>query len=381
MSSLRAWRSAGVPTRDRPAARRSTPRRSTPRGSTRRLIASLAACGALALGASACSAAPYAATVNSVSINQAALNARLKTLASSKSYVRALDRLGASRGFTVTGDAAHTYNNQWVDGVLTQMIVDSAIHQYLAAHHHLPGRRMLEAARAVDEAQYGSLWLTFPASFRRSQVQSDAEHAEVEPVSVPRSTLLSVYHHNLKYFYTRVCIRQVAFAVRTASGAPNYAASRRAALAAQASFDRTHRIGGSAICYSPATLERQPASVVNTVLDLAVGKASSPQRTGYGYRIIALSSRRVLPLGSDVARALSVALSASRAAPDAAVNRILARTHVKVNPEYGTWHPPTSSSGPGVVPPSLPSAGSSSGGSPSGAGSSSGGSGSSASAS
>lgn len=336
-----------------------------------RLLCALAAGAALALGASACSTAPSAASVNSVGINQAALNARLKALASSKGYVSALDRQGASQGFTVAGDASHTYSNQWVAGVLSQMIVTSAVHQYLAAHHRLPGSRMLAAAGAVDRAEYGSLWRTFPASFRRAQVQSDAEHAEIEPISVPASTLATVYHDNLKYFYTRVCTRQVAFSVKGSGGTVDFAASRRAAAGAAATFERTHRIGGSVICYSPSSLESQPASVADTVLGLAVDHASSPQRTGYGYRVIAVTSRNLLPLGADVARALSVALSASSSAPDAALDRIVSHANVQVNPQYGRWHAPSSTSGPGVIPPSLPSAGSSSAGSSS-SGSSSG---------
>jgi hypothetical protein len=320
-----------------------------------RLLAATAAVVAVALGASACDSSPYAASINSHTIKQTALNAELQTLASTPAYVSAVDQSAQQQGnsTTVAGSAPGTYNTTWVTSVLDNMIVGSALHQRLATTGSLPGPDWLAAARSVDEARYGTIWFQFPATYRDTQVQRDADHAMIEPTSVDLATLTSAYRQYQKYFFSRVCTRQIAVTASNPDGSVDYTNSLAKAIDTVGRVDNgISGAGGVVVCYGQPQLESQPLSFINTVMGLAPGQAAAPIRTSYGYQVLAVDSRAQLGLTPAVRRALSVALSEGRVT-DTPLIRLLTAAHVSINPQFGQWSPKYL----GVSPPAVPSAG------------------------
>ncbi|MDQ2754134.1 MAG: hypothetical protein M3R71_01140 [Actinomycetota bacterium] len=307
----------------------------------RRLLSGVAVTAVVSLAAAACSASPYAAVIDGRTISQTTLQGELRSLAGNQAYVKAVDQQGSSAQVQVLGDAPGSYSNSWVSYVLTQMIAATAIHQHLAAIGQTPPPAYYDAARSVDEAGYGAEWTQFPVSYRNTVVQRDAERAVVEPTASNVATLRTVYDTNRKYFFTRVCTRQVDVSqpLPTASGAIS-------------TVDPGS--GGAVSCYSAADLENQPAAFVNTVMGLAPGQAAAPVKTSYGYQVLSVVSRDEEGFTPAVQRLLSVALASSAGTPDSAVARIVAAAHVKVNPAYGTWNPASATSNFGVQPPPLP---------------------------
>lgn len=314
----------------------------------------------VASGTAGCDASPYAARVGPVVIKEAQLDADLAAQSSNAAYVAAFDRANGSSGVTVAGDAPGTYSSRFVANVLTELVYAAVIREHLVAARRMPGPGLLAAARAVDSAVFGDIWEGFPASFRDQQAEIDAEHALIEPTSISRSILRKVYEAHRQYFFSRVCVREVAVSVTNQAGKVDYAASLEKASSLQAAIDLGTRspsgAGGQLACYSQARFEQLPAAVRDAVIGLPVGHAAKPRRARYGYEVLAVQSRRRIRFGADVARALSVAIRESRGSPDPALARLLRAAHVQVDPAYGTWVPATSTSPGYVQPPSAPSA-------------------------
>ena len=316
----------------------------------RRSAVALVAVAALATTASACDSSPFAAVVGSATIKQTALNAQLRTQTSNKAYVAAFNQSARQRGQNVStnGDGTGTYGNAYVASVLSTMVIDAAVHQASVASVQPPAAPLIAAARAVEEALSGSVWLEFPATFRDARVYSDAEHDALEPTTLSLSQLYQAYSQAKAYFFARVCIRQVTVAVANANGSVDQPASLSAATSIASSYNLTQRIpaltqyvggvsGGAITCYTPAQLEATGTTLFTRVLALGPGQAAAPQRAAYGYNVLAVESRVNQPFGPAVQRALSVIIEQLNGQPDPVLTRLLARTHVKVNQAYGTW--------------------------------------------
>ncbi|MHB1533752.1 MAG: hypothetical protein ACYC1D_03910 [Acidimicrobiales bacterium] len=329
---------------------------------TRRLLAGVAAAVAISILAAACNTSPFAARINSVVIPQTALNTLLRQLAASPAYVA--DVASQSQGqLSVTGSSPGAYGSAWVDDVLAQMIAASAVHQYLAQRHELPDAAALAAARAVQALAYGAAWYQFPAAYRDADVQAAADENQVAPTSSNASQIRAAYQQHLAYFFTRVCTRQIAVSVDDAAGRVDLAASLARAEQLVHRYDvvgaaAVHTVpgisGGSLACYSQAQLESQPVAFIETVMALAPGHAAAPQRRPYGYAVVTVDSRQIQPFDAAVQRALSVAIAQATnqaSGIETRLVRILARAHVQVNPQYGTWSPASAAGGPRIVPP------------------------------
>jgi hypothetical protein len=318
-----------------------------------RLLGAAAAAVALSLLASACDTSPYAATVGNQTIQQTALNVELADLSANHAYIAGVD--SDSGGLTVAGAAPGTYSSTWTAHVLTGMIEADAVHEALAARGELPDGALLTAARTVEAANYQSLWLGFPASYRDTLTERTAELAAIEPPSTPASEIATAYHRFSHYFFSRVCVRTAAIPVTGPAGSTG-AYSEALALAgridaAGARHALSPRLGGTVDCYDPVQFETQTASFDSTVLGLAVGRAAAPEKTSYGYQVIAVASRRLLPLAGPLRRVLSAVISST--STSAAVEDVLAHTRVVVNPLYGEWKK-DGSAGYVVVAPTTP---------------------------
>jgi hypothetical protein len=311
-----------------------------------RLVLGALAVAAVSLVASGCDTAPVAASVNGQLIKTTALNAELAQLAANPGYIAAVETAAGS-----ISPEPGTYTTGWTAHVLTGEVIAAAVHQYLARHHDLPDAEMLTAARTVEAADYSThnLWQAFPASYRTTLTERTAELATLEPPTAPTGRIDAAYRQFLPYFFSEVCVRQAAVTVTGTSGSVDYPASDAAARRLIA----TGAPQGVVACYTPASFELQPTSFTDAVLALGVGQYAAPQRTTSGYEVLQVVSRRIIPLGGDLTRALSVALEAGANSP--VLDSVLARARVHVNPAYGTWVG-SARTGYAVRPPSVPSA-------------------------
>lgn len=316
----------------------------------------------------ACNTSPYAAVVNGDAIAQTALNQELSYGDRSLAYLELVESIhqqatGQTVGLSGAGSGTHT--KAWVALQLTGLIQDRLISQDLAARHQQPGTAMLDAARGVLEAEMTPAGIvSVPAAFRDELVARIARHAEIEPASgASAAGFQQLYSHYRADFYTQVCVRHVTVSVLSPGGGVDYARSLADARTIASSFDSTAKVpaAGSGLgqvnngynCYSQAEMQAMPVSFVKTVMGLAPGRAAPPRRTGLGYQVIAVVSRRTEPFAGPVARALEAVILQRQPQLDGPLLALEHKAHVKVDSAYGTWTKGSRGVAPGVIPPSV----------------------------
>jgi hypothetical protein len=267
-------------------------------------------------------------------IKQTALNAELREWSSSSEYVSAFNQSNSSTGSTVAGDAPGTYSTAWVATILGSMINASVVGEHLAVAGQVPTPGVEAAARSVGAiSQVG--WQQFSPAFRDVLTTRLADESTITPPSVPVATLRPIYDRYQQYFFNQICTVQAsAFSsdeakALAASGVPN----------------------GHPACYDQVQFAAQPAGFQNAVLGLAVGKTAAPIPTGYGYLVVKVVSRDSQGFTADVQRVLSTAVLSAQGSPNSALDDLVGKARVQVNPAYGTWKSSA------VVPPASPGAG------------------------
>lgn len=297
----------------------------------RSTLAGVAAVVAVLLTATACDSSPYAAKVNSQVIHQAELNAELSEWAGNSAYVTSYNN--SSNG-TVAGDAAGTYNTTWVALILGGMIDASVIRQKVLATDQLPSSATVAAARTVSElGEVG--WSEFSPAFRDVLVNRLSNEAVLTPVTAPQATLLSTYNQYKSYFFLQIC---------TVSSSA-FSESEAAAIAAKGVPN------GVSACYNQVEFEAQPTSFQTAVLNLPVGKVSSPIKTSYGYQVVRVVERTLQEYTPDLQRVLSLVIVSAQGGGNPVVTGLVSKASVRINPAYGTW------SSSQVTPPAIPNAG------------------------
>ncbi|MGH9120359.1 MAG: hypothetical protein ACRDYC_00200, partial [Acidimicrobiales bacterium] len=291
-------------------------------------------CATCVLASTACTATPYAATVGEVGVSQARLYHELDALAGNGQYVSAINDQGnEGTGVFVQGDAHDTYSAEWVAEVLTQLVVATAVTRRLAKLHESPSPADLAAAQAVDAAEFQHQWEGFSPAFRAEQVLRDADLDMLASDDISPATAHAVYAASARYFFTQICVREVT------------AVNLGLAAEAQSNLDASGALGTALAgevsstrgCFDPTSLGDQSSDFAMDVLTLAPGKASPPEPRNGGYQVIEVTSRRNLPYGPAVAKALSVALDQAQGTPDPVLTHLLASIDVEVNPAFGTW--------------------------------------------
>jgi hypothetical protein len=272
--------------------------------------------------ASGCDSSPFAASVDGHVIKQTAFNAELHALAGNAAYVKEQN----ASGLDVGGAAPGTYNATWTASVLTGAITGAVVRNHLAAERNLPSQAQLDASRVVDELTYAAAWPAFSPSYQATIVERDADLAMVETDTITPAQLATLQSHYANVFFSRVCVRTVA---------ATSAAQAAATVTAIEADPTSSTLGGALQCYTTAQLDAAGAALLNTVLGLKTGGATT-QKTSYGYQITAVTSRTAIPLGPALGRAVQVAVNSTKGTTQV-VNNLLAGAHVKVNPLYGSW--------------------------------------------
>lgn len=290
---------------------------------------------ACTLVASACDTSPVAVTVNSQQIKQTRVNADLSAYSGNAAFVKAYESQ-SSGGSTIQGVSPGTFSSTFVSGVLNSLISATALHQYLAAHHNLPGPRQVAAARAWVSAIQSDYWLGFPPSFRNQLADDFADQSQFVKVSLKESELKQAVNQASGYLFTLVCVRQVGFTVGAPDGKPDFSASLAEAKAATAGGKSLQ--GGAVTCYSPTQLEAQGNPFYSEVVQAHVGKPVAPHRTAFGYQVMEVTDRNQLPFNEAMKKVTSlVAEQETGGTASTLEQKVITSARIWLNPEYGTW--------------------------------------------
>ena len=250
-------------------------------------LASLAAICALAFGLSGCnvSLTPYAAIVNGSVISQTQLRSALSAIANNASYKCAIESNGTTH---VAGAGQGTYNSTFSAQVLSILVQDEAVRQYVASRA-LPepsavtpiALAQLEAATAPPSTCPGSgqsVVAAFVPSYRsvlvKFQVDEDALSARLAGASLTDLSSYVAAHRNVM---SLACVSVIEVATEAT------AKSLRSRLLGGASFsslakadstDSTTAADGGAIGCVPDSEFTAPLDVL--IAGLKVGVVSSP---------------------------------------------------------------------------------------------------------
>ncbi len=312
----------------------------------------MAVAATVSLVAAGCDSSPFAASINGQVVKQTVLDAELASRSANSVYIDSIDANGASSGLKVQGASSGTYTTAWTAQVLNDLVDATAVHQHLVRTHDLPTPAVLDAARAVSAAANAQnlVWYRFPPSLRDAFVQRFADQAMLYPsTGVSPSYVSRVFSGYGGSLFTSLCVRTVNVSVPGAHGI-DMAASRARAVSIQKAIDAgSAGSTGSVTCYDARTFAGLSLGLITTLLALPAHKAAVPERTPYGYQVIAVASRALVPIGPALLRVLSAANAS--AAGTQRVEAVIAAAHVQVNPAYGTWAR-TRAAGYRVVPPS-----------------------------
>jgi hypothetical protein len=309
--------------------------------SLRATLAGVALAATVSLVASGCDSSPFAASVNGQVVKQTALDAELAGRSANKAYIASVDATAASQhlDLKVEGPVSGTYSTAWAAQVLGEIVDGVAIHQHLSATHDLPSPAVTTAATAIQAAIYAQnlTWYHFSPAQRAAFADRFADEAVLYPsTGVPASYLKQVFAAYGGSLFTSVCIQTVNVSVSGAGGVLDLAASRSRALAVQRAIDAgTGGSEGSTTCYDQTGFAALPLGLISTVLGLAAHRASVPQKTTYGYQVIGVPTRHLIPTGPALDQVLSAANNVKAGANRTAA--VIAAARVQVNPAYGTW--------------------------------------------
>jgi hypothetical protein len=326
----------------------------------------LSGCGALS---------PEAASVNQTVISRSTLDQELNDISHSPRYVQAL----SSQGGQISGDGPGTFTQAFVASTLNQQLRYTLVHNELVRRHALPGPQALNSAaqEAPQEFsdQQGSFFNQFPASYRKTLVQRQADIQALEALLGTDQADRSYYDAHQGEFATEVCVRHILLAQKDAAGNIDFQASRAqaaqiksrldaggdfAALAKQYSQD--NQPGGSASnggvvagsapdgCLTAQDLSQLVTPFAAAASELPVGRVSDPVQSQFGYHLIEVTSRQVPPYGADLKS------TADQGIFLAFLRTALQSASMKVNPQFGSVDRGDAANGdvPTVVPPKGP---------------------------
>jgi parvulin-like peptidyl-prolyl isomerase len=309
-------------------------------------VAGLAAVIALVLGLSGCNVrfSPYAAVVNGTEISQAQLRSALSAIAANASYKCAIESSGTSH---VQGAGDGTYNSTFTAQVLSILVQDKAVHQYIERLHlsepaSLPAIALsqLEQSTAPPSTCPGSgdsLMQAFVPSYRdqliKFQVDEDALSAHLAGTSLEPGSLEAFVARD-KNLWQEACVSVIEVASKAT------ALSLRSQLAKGASFAslaKAHSLDTSSAPnggYIGCVADSEFTAPLGTVLAaLSVGHVSSPVAFSSDWLLLVVTSRQ--------AESYSELVSSLNASQQTTLNtvfpRLLKAAKVQLDPQFGSW--------------------------------------------
>jgi parvulin-like peptidyl-prolyl isomerase len=334
----------------------------------------------IAAGMTGCtSTLGYAAIVNGTVITQASLNSDLAAFAKNPQYVSSVIQGQGGSGASFYGSSGvGSYNKTYVASLLQSLVQRTVIHEALTAKHALPTADDVKTANGeMSGVQYFS---NFPKSYQKVLIDSQADvdaFVKLESATFSQQQITNFYNDNRSRYLTEACVRYILIA-DMANNQIDEAASKTtadqveaqlaaggdfAALAMKYSADTTTGakggdVGGSASdgCLSVSDLQQIDSSnpeFVQAVVNQQPNQVGQPILSGVGYLLVQVTSEMIQPLSSAVTTDIEQNLAGQ------VLNGLIQKSHIKVNPEFGSFDAQLDSSGSviGVVAPVPPTFG------------------------
>ena len=309
-------------------------------------VVGLAAVIALALGLSGCNVrfSPYAAVVNGTEISQAQLRAALSAISANASYKCAIESSGTSH---IKGAGDGTYDSTFAAQVLSILVQDKAVRQYVAKLHlpepaslYAVALSQLEQSTAPPSTCPGSgasLIQAFIPSYRdqliRFQVDEDALSAHLAGTSLEPGPLKAFAARD-KNLWEIACVSVIEV------GSKATALSLRGQLSKGASFAslaKTHSLdtssgpdGGSIGC----VLDSEFTAPLDTVLAaLSLDHVSSPVAFSTDWLLLVVTSRQT----ESYTQLVSSLNGSQQTTLDKVFPDVLKAAKVQLDPQFGTW--------------------------------------------
>ncbi len=342
---------------------------------------------AAGIAAAAFSISSNAASVNGVGISRSTLNSDLTAIGQSSAYQcylrdnEALQSSGASSLPPLYGvggvDASWglfngTFNTEFADTWLDQMLTDETIHQLVAQKGLTVTASDLAVARTATaniitsdvtqaENQGGSTYAcsgtgaqilnSMPASFIDRQVQAQADTdallASAAGYGLGQAALQRYYNAHQGDFDT-ICLSGI---VTASQAAANAAAAKLAAgqsfadVAKSDSTDTSSAANGGVLGCAVAS----ETTLGTDVAKLPVGGVTAPLSVNGSYLILQLTKRTPsASFAASLAAVRQAVLSAGEAKAGTVLRKVVAGSDITVDSRYGTWAKTT------IVPPSKP---------------------------
>jgi PPIC-type PPIASE domain len=343
----------------------------------RRLVATAAGAALVAGCLAGCtSTLGYALVVNGTAISQNKINQELAEIASNKMYVTYIEQGGT---VTVKGSGgAGTYNKAFVAALVNEQVSRAIIRQQLVALKALPPASALTSAKSEATQEYpAGIFAAFPAAYQTllatEQAEADA-FVHAAAATMAAGTVEQYYQAHQNDYDNEACIRIIQIADKNGAGQIDATASQLqaqdiksqldaggdfASLAKQFSADNgqggSAAAGGNLSGSAPdGCLDAQEIQTVLStapaVASLPLNQVSNPVLTQTGVYLIEVTSRSVAPLNATVTLAIDQQLASAR------LNSLVAKAHVKINPEFGSFDTQIDANGvvTGVIPPIVP---------------------------
>lgn len=319
-----------------------------------------------------------AVSVGATRISNSTFVNELRTIATTPTIQCYLDALSSTSlgagagGDTMSASGAATWANLRIEGLSVSQYVRSTFHYQPSARALAQAKSSLEEelTAAASSAQYSCPGTSAAAL---ADMPAEMRHAEIEEQATSTylvsrlDTTIPVTAASLKTYYAAHVSRYDTLCVSIALVSPanvsafSTAASSGlsvAALAKKYSVDASASKGGAYGCFAPSSSSYD--SVRADVGTTKLGSFSStPQyisESGSEYALfVAPTKETVTPFESAASAVLSDIQSLNAAGASSQEENILYATAVGVNPAFGRWGVDSSSSGPSVFVPALPS--------------------------
>jgi len=342
----------------------------------------VAVLGALVVGATGCDVSPPAATVDGVAISQSTLNDELSgEIANPAAQCAALLEAGSTTspigvGTEGDGTSPNAVTPSFADNALETLVLEQLETQALAArgvtvtHADLVAATadyqsqllgQLQQAQSASTAPSGctlsagrSVSSQVPRDFLRRQATSlaDQEMFEVAVghLNLGQGGLESYYTSHLSQV-TQECLNVVVADSQAAAQALHDQIAAGTSFAkASTSADADQQVGpagGELQCEYPSIGAQQFGSTLGATIDaLSSGQLLEPQplstqsstgATTTYYVVVQMRQHQLVPFATLRSSIRQAILTAHVAVVGKALNRLVGRAHVTVDPRYGTW--------------------------------------------
>ena len=319
-----------------------------------------------------------AVTVNSNQVSNDAFLSELHAIATTPNIECYLDALAqtafvAGAGSeTISANSADAWSNLRIQGLAVSDYVTKTFHYQPNAKALATARSSLEGelTQAATSAQYSCPGTStealnaMPAEMRSAEVFDQAMStyflSRLDTTIPLTLAAANTYYQSHVSSYDTLCV-SIALMSPTSVAAfddAEAAGDSVATLAAKFSLESNAKSGGADGCFSPSSTyyESIRSDVGTTALNTFPRDPQYVTIQGAEYALfVAPTKRTVTPFTSAEATVLNDIRSYNAAQSNAEEENILYATAVAVNPAFGRWGLSSSSSGPSVFAPLLPS--------------------------